>query len=120
MAEVYKFVRGMPIEKFMAKRGEVQRELEVHAREAYARAQALLASHHKTGNAQIEYEKGEIDRYIILHDPDRIVFDEETQTTRFQPGDAMAIEVGHGNEWDLDGHTDGLWILHDAVGLPHE
>jgi hypothetical protein len=102
MAEVFAYVNGMKLERFIAKHETVQNELDRIAFEARVRAEAELARHHHDGHAFIETAKGDIDRYIILND------------TNGQ-GAAMSIEYGRQPDADGKGGMEGLAILHKAV-----
>jgi hypothetical protein len=101
MAEVYRRVGGMKTEKFLAKLGEVQDELDDRALEIGTRAEALLAEHYAEGDASIDIEVGKVDRYIIL--------DDEA---------ALSIEYGREDNPETgQGGMEGLYILHRAAHL---
>lgn len=104
MAQVYKRVKGLPIQKFMAKHETVQAELAERAFEIGVRAEADLATHHHDGHAHIDIEHGKVDWYIILND-------ERGQKA------AMSIEYGRQPDENGNGGMEGLMILHKAAHL---
>lgn len=116
MAEVFKRVKGQKIERIIARVAVVQSALKVEAVNAAQRAEVLLDTRSKvrTGTSTIDVEKGDIDYYVVLDD-----------TRGF--GAAMSIEYGRQAELARDGAghftveqaTEGLFVLHDATGLPH-
>lgn len=115
MAEVYSKVDGEQIQRAIARVGTVQKELTTQAYRILGEARTLLAQHTKTGNARVGYERGNIDRYVYLEDPDSFSWDAHDRAM-FEPGDAMAIEMGHWNDRTRD-WTPGLHILGRASGL---
>lgn len=111
MATVYPEVRGQEIQRLIALHRTVQHELDRQAAEMLMKAEQKLAEHRDTGNARVGIEEGDVDRYIYLEDPD----------SKSGPGAAMSIEYGHevkNKKGEDKGHVEGLWILHDATGLP--
>lgn len=123
MATVDKTVGGTVIQEYIAHTTSVQRSLDAHARIIFAKAQANLmavrADPGYTGNtnAELSIEKGDIDRYIVLHDP----------LDGTSPGAAASIEYGHymgkrglSNRPSIE----GKFVLHDAAGIdrsgPHQ
>lgn len=110
MAEVYKRVNGMKIEKVIALTREAQDEVDNRALRGAIDAEGYLNSARKrTGTSKIEIEKGKVDSYVVLDDT-RGLFA------------AMSIEYGHG-EYEIEGDngdpivipaTPGLFPLHKA------
>lgn len=85
----------------IAKLAGVQAELSLHQHEIEARAQALLASHHKTGEHQITTSEGKVDHYVNLEGPA-----------------ALSIEEGHFNGYKgKRKYVEGLHVLTRAAGL---
>ncbi|AWY07578.1 hypothetical protein SEA_YOSIF_14 [Streptomyces phage Yosif] len=118
MAKVYSSVGGKKIEKFIALNDGVQGELDNRAFEIGVRAEGYLLEHRLDGHAQIEVERGRVDRYVVLND-------ERGQKA------AMSIEYGRAAQevevTDPDtgekttkkvGEMEGLYILARAANLP--
>lgn len=112
MASVYKVVNGKKIQKLIAQTSEVQRGLDEEVLKAHSRAEVLMDRHHQTYRARVTLEEGRIDRYLVLEnegDPNWSAYD---------------IEVGHymgkRSKGDKRPWVEGIWVLHDAVGLPHK
>lgn len=109
MASVYGRIKGQQIEKVVAMTREVQDKLDEEVLIAFAKAEARLQAHRHSGNALLTVDEGKVDRYLSLEDP----------PASSSPGAAMSIEFGHfvgkgeKRQW-----VEGLWILHDATGLP--
>ena len=103
MAQIDKTFMGMDFQEGLAHFGPVQDELEDRVRAMAVQARAELAQHRHEGHAQIEVEKGDIDRYLILSDERGLRA-------------AMSIEYGRGPDDDGKGAMDGLYILHHATG----
>lgn len=108
MAEVFKTVKGKVIEEFIAEHEGVQVALDGYGRRMFAKAKAIRAGHYKEGHAEIEFARGNVDRYIVLSD------------VRGRRA-AMSIEFGRG-PGDSPGDpfpngTQGTFILHRATGL---
>lgn len=102
MSQVYKRVRGMKIEKLIARHQVVQARLDKEIGRAQLRAEAKLAQHRSnrdTNHARIETSKGRIDRWLTLDDPA-----------------GMSIEFGRAPDEDGRGGMEGLRILRDAFG----
>lgn len=115
MATVYGRVNGEDLQRLVARTEAVQRKLDQKALQIGVKAEKALAKHHQTGNAQVTIESGHIDRYVGLIDP----------PSTSSPGAAWYIEFGHKiGKRPAEGHEDnrqtvkGLWIIHDAAGLP--
>lgn len=106
MAEVYKYVRGMKLEKFIAKEPGVQTRLRDQAYQIADLASGILAEHRHAGHSRIEVERSpkQVDWDIVLSD-------ERGQRA------AIAIEYGRG-EGAPNGPSRGVWALHLAAGLP--
>lgn len=68
MAEVYRFVNGMKLEKLIALTAEAQAGLSASTEKTAAAAKAILASHRHEGHSRIEVEDLGIDRMITLND----------------------------------------------------
>lgn len=110
MAEIYKRVKGQPIEKFIGKVRPVQAELSERAFEIGVRAEQRLIDHRQDGHAYIEVDTfGNVDWYVWLND---------------ENGDeaAMSIEFGRAGYIDVEtkevfGAMEGLFILTDAAHL---
>lgn len=101
--------KGLEWEEGVAKFDPVQDKLEREALKMYAKAQRLRQDHVSQDHADIDYARGDIDRYIILAD------------TRGLHA-AMSIEYGRG-PGDTPGDpfpngTRGTFILHRATGAP--
>ena len=92
MPEVFKRVNGRKLTKHIAILPEVQAAVDDHAVEIAADAEAILAAHYHEGDANITVDKGKVDSYVILEDPD---------------GGAMAIEFGRGHRRLEDGSLGG-------------
>lgn len=116
MAEIYRRVGGRKLTKIIALHAEVQRELTRLAAEKAGIAAGLLDSRskHRTGTSTISVDEGDVDRYVVLDD------------TRGLKA-ALSIEYGRkaeerehddGEPYTIGG-TEGLFVLHDAFGLPH-
>lgn len=91
--------RRRNLEEFIAYLPNVQRAVDGKAAIIARRAEASLAYHRDTGNAQIEVVKGDIDAYVVLVDPA-----------------AMSIEMGRAHDHlNADGEEvggmEGLHIL---------
>lgn len=110
MADIYRRVNGMKIERFLGKIGPVQRELEARAFEIGIRAETRLLEHRLEGHAQIKVDTMDnIDWYVWLDDTN---------------GDqaALSIEFGRAGWVDVEtgrvfGAMEGLFILTDAANL---
>lgn len=111
MATVYRWVRGMPIQRAMAVTQETQDELERQAKKIEARAKILLAAHKDRGDAQIEVSQGKVDHFVSLDDSRGY-------------GAAMSMEFGHDSFVLPNGNVipamEGLYILHQAANLPRK
>lgn len=111
MAEVYEIVEGKPLEDYVAHMPGVQGELRSVAEDGGARARRLLAARadHRTGKSHIEVGQQKLDYHVYLVDAD---------------GAALSIEFGRAPAIYPDGSTDkgseGLYVLHDALGVPHK
>lgn len=87
------------LNKKLAKLPEVQAVLDTKREEIYAKAQALFAEHHKTGEHEITKSDGRVDKYVNIDGPG-----------------ALSIEEGH-----FDGYrgkrryVEGLHILGRAI-----
>lgn len=96
------------LEHVIASLPEVQEWLDEYIFEAAVKAEKDLADHHYDGDSEIDFEAGDVDRYLILSD-------ERGQKA------AMSIEYGRapfvGDDGRLRGGMDGLFILHRAVGI---
>ena len=112
MAEMFKRVNGKKFEEAIASLDGVQDWLDEYIFEAGVKAEQELLDHRYEGDAFIEIEQGDIDRYLILND-------ERGQKA------AMSIEYGReayekedkfGNKRKV-GAMEGLFILHNAVRL---
>lgn len=101
MAYVYKGLDGKKLEKVIAELPGVQAELDRQLFEAKVKAEAELKAHRHDGHSEIETEKGDIDRYLILSDD------------RGQKA-AMSIEYGR-QATETNAGMEGLFILHKAV-----
>lgn len=114
MASVYDHIRGEQLERLIALHVDVQASLDKHAGKVLKKAEQKLSEHKDTGNAHVGLEEGDIDRYVFLEDPD----------SKSGVGAAMSIEYGHmlrstGRLGDKkERWVEGLWILHDAAGMP--
>lgn len=64
MAEIYAFVT----DEWVAMLEGVQADLRARTAAGAARAAAVLAAHHHTGDSRIETEHGHIDHYVVLND----------------------------------------------------
>lgn len=95
MAEVYRRVNGMKIEKTIALTMDVQAALMEETMEIAGRAEVFLAQHRDKGDSFIEIESGRVDRYVTLNDLRGMAA-------------AMSIEYGKGR-------GDGTWVLHRAA-----
>ncbi|WP_394615885.1 DUF5403 family protein [Lentzea sp. JNUCC 0626] len=110
MAQVYRRVRGQKIERLIAQHATVQKRMDDLTLEGAARAEARLGEHRHDGHARIDVEQGDIDRYVVLDDERGLMA-------------ALSIEYGRkptpASEENPDGGKgmEGLWILHDAMGL---
>jgi hypothetical protein len=110
MAEVYRRVRGMPVQKAIAHTQEVQEELMMRSWEIAMRAEANLVKHRQDGDAQILLMQGDIDHYVVLDD------------TRGM-GAAMSMEFGRAGFIDPESgiiydRMEPLFILTEAANLP--
>jgi hypothetical protein len=91
----------------------VQKELKAYAFAAKARGDVALTAHRLTGSTRLVVRKGNhLDWWLILDD------------SRGQNA-AMAIEYGRAAVIDRDTYevqaaVPGLFILHKAMGLPHD
>lgn len=108
MAEVYRKVKGKPIQEYVARMDGVQKALERHTREAYFKARNQLDAiqarePNRKHYADLELDRGRIDRYLILVDRD--------------PNwpNAWAIEFGR-PETDENAGTEGHYIISRAMG----
>lgn len=100
MAQVFKNAN-----RVAARAKETQRELDHVTIRGAAKADAILAEHEDTGASYIEWEKGRVDRFVILNDERGL-------------GAAMSIEFGRKLS---DGRrTTPVYALHDAMGLAHD
>lgn len=87
------------LNKKIARLDSVQAALKVEQAKIAAKAQALLADHHKTGEHEITMSSGKVDKYVNLEGPA-----------------ALSVEAGH-----FDGykgkrkHVEGLHILKRAI-----
>jgi hypothetical protein len=108
MAHIYRTVKGRKIEKFLAEMSGVQDELDNRAFDASVRARAALLQHRQEGHAEIEVDRGRVDRYVTLSDERGLKA-------------AMSIEYGRagyiGDDGRVHGAMAGLFILHDAFNL---
>ncbi|WP_405057051.1 DUF5403 family protein [Kribbella sp. NBC_01505] len=108
MADVYRFVAGIPIQEYVALTDEVQEPLASLTSEIAERAQSLLVEHRHDGDAQIETAHGDIDHFVILSD-------ERGQAA------ALSIEFGREAGETKDGrkvtHMEGLHVLGRAAKL---
>jgi hypothetical protein len=104
MAEVYRQVNGVKIEKFMADNTKVQWALTKTVQTAALRGKSELAQHRDSGDATVFWQKGDVDRYLVLEDRENGV-----------PG-AMSIEFGRRND-SKSGGMYGLYILHRALNI---
>jgi hypothetical protein len=112
MATVYRKVGGRKIAKIIALHEDVQDELDRRAFEIGIRAEELLIAHRQDGDAQINVEQGDVDRYVVLDD------------TRGLDA-ALSIEFGRAGYIDPEtGNTVGamepLYILTQAANLPEK
>lgn len=113
MAEMYKRVRGMKPERFIAKVGPVQAELERRAFEIGIRAEQSLLEHRLEGHAKIDVKHlDNIDWYIELND---------------EAGDLAALSIEFGRAGYIDpqdgsvyGAMEGLYILTNAAHLKRD
>lgn len=113
MAEIYRVVRGQPIQQFIGKIGPVQAELEARAFEIGVRAETRLLEHRLEGHAAIEVDTfGNIDWYVWLTD---------------EQGDMAALSIEFGRAGFIDPETgetygamEGLYILTDAANLKRD
>lgn len=115
MAQVYDFINGKKLTKIIAQHQDVQRAVTSAARHGAIRAAGLLdeRAQHRTGTSTVSMEKGRIDAYVILDDTRGL-------------NAALSIEYGRNGE-ERDGESGvsrigaarGLFVLHDAMGLPH-
>ena len=105
MVEIDRIVNGQKLERHVALIDGVQLEVDRKAHAIAHRAEAILATHHYSGDAHIEEAKGDIDAYVILVDPA-----------------ALSIEFGRAGHIDHKGHLvggmEGLHILAEATHLP--
>jgi hypothetical protein len=104
MAQIYDRVNGKKLEKLIALTREAQDGLEDETRKIAMEAEARLAAHYHSGDARIEVESGDVDRYVVLSD-------ERGQKA------AMSIEYGRQPDDEGKGGMEGLFILHKAAGL---
>ncbi|MFJ7202098.1 hypothetical protein ACIQWR_00980 [Streptomyces sp. NPDC098789] len=117
MAEIYSSVNGRKIGKLIAVHDGVQAELDRRVFEIAVRAEEILVQHRADGNAEIDIEMADNNRYVILSD-------ERGQKA------ALSIEYGreesiivrkdkHGRKYlDVLPAMDGLYILATASNLP--
>jgi hypothetical protein len=108
MAEVYRRVKGMEIQKLIGHVRVVQRSLGTHGAAIAARARTNLAAHKDEGHAFIETSTGDMDVWVTLND-------ERGQAA------AMSIEFGReatiGEDGKATGGMRGTRVLRDAAGL---
>ena len=109
MAEVFDIAEGMgafegQLERVIALHTTVQRKLDLEAAIIFAKAEALMAEHHETGNAFISKDEGDVDRGIWLEDPP--TWKGKPGEEYYDQGAALAIEMR-------------LKILQRASGLSH-
>lgn len=112
MAEVFKgrIKQFKNVEEVVARHVTAQEALDKHALKLGIKAEKLLnqRASKRSGDSYIDIEKGHVDRYVVLNDERGY-------------GAAMSIEYGHGPTNDNGtGSAPGLWILHDAAGLPRK
>lgn len=121
MAEVFRSVRGGPIQKVLANDPGVQAELDAFIFEAEVRAEETLTRARLRSEAigrridnhvKVESHKGRTDRYLVLNDD-------------AGQGAAMSIEFGR-KAYEYEGEDgeikrlegmEGLGILHAGVGV---
>lgn len=68
MATVDRHVGGLPIQKWLADRHDVQGVLEEHVQSMKADASGRLAAHRYEGHSFIDTSVGDVDRYLVLND----------------------------------------------------
>lgn len=105
MAEVDRTFLGMDFQEGLAHWGPVQDWLEGYVRAAAGPARSELAAHRHEGHSFIEVEHGDIDWHLVLNDERGLRA-------------AMSIEFGRGPDENGKGASDGLFILHKAMGAP--
>lgn len=66
---IYPTVKGQVIQRYLAERGDVQRQLRKHANAGARVARAALSKAKvRTGDSQVYVAHGDIDYYIVLDD----------------------------------------------------
>jgi hypothetical protein len=87
------------LNKKLAQMPEVQAILDVKREEIYAKAQALFAEHHKTGEHEVTKSDGRVDKYVNIDGPG-----------------ALSIEEGHFNGYKgKRKYVEGLHVLRRAI-----
>jgi hypothetical protein len=112
MAQVYKRVNGMKLEKAMALQVDVQLELGLAANAMAGRASAELARHRDQGHSYIEVETGNVDRYVTLNDERGL-----KAALSIEYGKAPGYSELEDGSVAADGGSPGLFILHRAAGI---
>ncbi|PSL04132.1 hypothetical protein CLV30_106137 [Haloactinopolyspora alba] len=108
MAEVYRRVKSMELERAIALHRSSQNAIKGHAVSIGNKADAILSRHRHDGHAFIETESGDVDQYVTLNDERGLKA-------------AMSIEFGRKGRENDDGKTvgemEGLAVLRRAAGI---